>query len=225
MISDQERPVSRVPDVDKIDDTPITTVLRQHPLPDAVAHYEEWLKEIIPVAQSFAGHQSVSVIRPHKTDDPYTIILHFDTVAHLRDWLDSETRVHLVQKVRPFLQTDEDVDIKTGFKFWFTPPPASRPAKPYKQFLITLSAIFPLTVAVPWLLQPLFQWAPLLGLPGASRKIWRRVRRSSWAASLALIRSAAMSLSTCMRSISLRLIAITVIRPALPNAATTRPGE
>ena len=45
------------------------------------------------------------------------------------------------------------------------PPPASRPAKPYKQFLITLSAIFPLTVAVPWLLQPLFQWAPLLGLP------------------------------------------------------------
>ena len=111
------------------------------------------------------GHQSVSVIRPHKTDDPYTMILHFDTVAQLRDWLDSETRVHLVQKVRPFLQTDEDVDIKTGFEFWFTPPPASRPAKPYKQFLITLSAIFPLTVAAPWLLQPLFQWAPLLGLP------------------------------------------------------------
>jgi len=166
MISDQERPVSHVPDVDKIEvDTPITTVLRQHPLPGAVARYEEWLKEIIPVAQSFAGHQSVSVIRPHKTDDPYTIILHFDTVAHLRDWLDSETRVHLVQKVRPFLQTDEDVDIKTGFEFWFTPPPASKPAKPYKQFLITLSAIFPLTVAVPWLLQPLFQWAPLLGLP------------------------------------------------------------
>src|SRR4051812_36199211 len=150
MISDQEKPVSHVPDVDKIEvDTPITTVLRQHPLPGAVAHYEEWLKEIIPIAQSFAGHQSVSVIRPHKTDDPYTIILHFDTVAHLRDWLDSETRVHLVQKVRPFLQTDEDVDIKTGFEFWFTPPPASRPAKPYKQFLITLSAIFPLTVAVP----------------------------------------------------------------------------
>ena len=89
MISDQERPVSHVPDVEKIEvDTPITTVLRQHPLPGAVARYEEWLKEIIPVAQSFAGHQSVSVIRPHKADDPYTIILHFDTVAHLRDWLD-----------------------------------------------------------------------------------------------------------------------------------------
>src|SRR4051794_35188708 len=46
MISDQERPVSHVPDVDKIEvDTPITTVLRQHPLPGAVAHYEEWSKE------------------------------------------------------------------------------------------------------------------------------------------------------------------------------------
>src|SRR4051812_32033837 len=45
----------------------------------------------------------------------------------------------------PFLQTDEDVDIKTGFEFWLTPPRASKPAKPYKQFLITLSAILPLT--------------------------------------------------------------------------------
>lgn len=145
--------------------TPVTTVLRQHPLPGAVARYEEWLKEIIPVAQGFAGHRSVNVLRPHKADDPYTIILHFDTDAHLRDWLDSDARGHLVQKVRPLLRADEDVDIKTGFEFWFTPPPASKPAKAYKQFLVTLSAIFPLTVAVPWLLQPLFQWAPPLGLP------------------------------------------------------------
>lgn len=156
----------RAPSADQVElDTPVTTVLRQHPLPGAVARYEEWLKEIIPVAQNFAGHRSVNVLRPQKADAPYTIILHFDTVAHLQDWLDSDTRDHLVRKVRPFLRTDEDVDIKTGFEFWFTPPPAGKPAKAYKQFLVTLSAIFPLTIAVPWLLQPLLQWAPALSLP------------------------------------------------------------
>ncbi|TPK75306.1 antibiotic biosynthesis monooxygenase [Mesorhizobium sp. B2-4-17] len=146
-------------------ETPVTTVIQQHPLPDAVARYEEWLKEVIPVAQTFTGHQGVNVIRPQVASEPYTIILHFETVANLRKWLDSETRALLVEKIRPFLRGQENLDIKTGFEFWFTPPPGGRPAKRYKQFLITLSAIFPLTIVVPWSLQPLFGWIPLLGLP------------------------------------------------------------
>jgi uncharacterized protein len=61
------------------------------------------------------------------------------------------------------------VEIKTGLEFWFTPPTsAQKHAPPYKQFLITLSAIFPLTVLVPWALRPLFQVAPALGLPVVS---------------------------------------------------------
>ena len=59
-------------------DTPATTVIRQHPLSDAIGRYEAWLKEIVPVAQTFAGHQSVSVIRPHVASDAYTIVLHFE---------------------------------------------------------------------------------------------------------------------------------------------------
>jgi antibiotic biosynthesis monooxygenase (ABM) superfamily enzyme len=34
-------------------------------------------------------------------------------------------------------------------------PTAAPPPKRYKQFLLTLSAIFPLTIVVPWLLGPL----------------------------------------------------------------------
>jgi antibiotic biosynthesis monooxygenase (ABM) superfamily enzyme len=36
-------------------------------------------------------------------------------------------------------------------------------AKRYKQFLVTLSVIFPLTIFVPWVLQPLYQTMPFLG--------------------------------------------------------------
>ena len=34
-----------------------------------------------------------------------------------------------------------------------------------RPFLVTFSAIFPLTILVPWLLQPVFAWLPTLGLP------------------------------------------------------------
>jgi uncharacterized protein len=58
------------------------------------------------------------------------------------------------------------VEIKTGLEFWFTPPtPTQRHPPPYKQFLLTLSAIFPLSVLVPWALRPLLQVVPVLGLP------------------------------------------------------------
>jgi antibiotic biosynthesis monooxygenase (ABM) superfamily enzyme len=146
-------------------ETPVTTVIQQRPKPNATSRYEDWLKEIIPVAQQFAGHRGVNVIRPQGGSDAYTIVLHFDTIANLNKWLSSDIRRRLIEKIQPFMRADEDVEIKTGFEFWFTPPPGRQHAAPYKQFLITLSAIFPLTVIIPWLLQPVFAWLPVLALP------------------------------------------------------------
>lgn len=76
-----------------------------------------------------------------------------------------------MEKIRPYLRVAEAIDIKTGFEFWFTPPPTGKPAKPYKQFLVTLSAIFPLTIVVPWCLQTLFAWVPQFALPGVRQFI------------------------------------------------------
>lgn len=146
--------------------TPVTTIILQRPRADAVARYEEWLKEITPLAQSFSGHQGVNVIRPTAPGGDYTVVLHFDSITNLRKWLDSDTRVELVEKIRPYLHTPEVIDIKTGLEFWFTPTATNKTAAPYKQFLITLSAIFPLTIVVPWALQPLFAALPQLGFPG-----------------------------------------------------------
>ena len=146
--------------------TPVTTVIRQRPKQGAVARYEEWLKEIIPVATQFCGHRGVNVIRPHGKSDAYTVVLHFDRIENLRRWLDSDIRARLIEKIRPYLRADEDIDITTGIEFWFTRPPGGKPAKPYKQYLITLSAIFPLTLIVPWLFSPLFAHVPFLATIG-----------------------------------------------------------
>jgi antibiotic biosynthesis monooxygenase (ABM) superfamily enzyme len=148
---------------------PVTTVIRHRPLADAVGKYEDWLNEIALVAQQFAGHHGVNVIRPHGAGDVYTIVLHFDTAEHLRKWLDSDVRLQLIRKIRPFLRSEESIDIKSGLEFWFTPPPGGKPAKSYKQFLVTFSAILPLSILVPWLLRPLFASYPALALPLVSQ--------------------------------------------------------
>ena len=143
-------------------DTPVTTVIRHRPRPEAVARYEAWLKEIIPVAQGFAGHRGVNVIRPHAPGGAYTIVLHFDSDAHLRDWLDSPQRAQLLAKMKDDLHDQESIEIETGFEFWFSPPPAAKPARPWKQFLLTLSAIFPLSLLAPFAADPIFRLAPAL---------------------------------------------------------------
>jgi uncharacterized protein len=147
-------------------DSSVTTIIVHRPLKDQVAAYESWLAEILPIAQTFAGHRGVNIIRPYGNSEDYTIVLHFDNETSLRGWLDSETRKRLVEKVRPSLHAEEKIDIKPGIEFWFTPPDARKVAPTYKQFMVTLSAIFPLTVIVPWLMAPVFSWAPVLGVVG-----------------------------------------------------------
>lgn len=143
----------------------VTTIIMQRPYKDQIQAYENWLKEMVPLAQRAAGHRGVNVIKPHGQNDEYTIVLHFASETTLRHWLESDTRRQMIEKVRPFLNTDEKIEIKTGLEFWFTPPESKKMAPPYKQFLLTWSAIFPLSVLIPWLLSPLFSAIPFLSVP------------------------------------------------------------
>jgi uncharacterized protein len=144
----------------------VTSVIQHRVHAGATAQYETWLQEITPAAQRFPGHQGVNIIRPTAGADVYTIVLHFDSLEHLQGWLASETRQRLLAAIEPLLVAGECVAIQTGLEFWFTPPtPGAQHPPPYKQFLLTFSAIVPLTVLVPWALQPLWHVAPVLGLP------------------------------------------------------------
>ena len=146
----------------------VTSVIQHHVKPGAEAQYEAWLREITPTAQRFPGHQGANIIRPLEGTGLYTIVLHFDTLEHAQAWLASDIRRALLAQVEPLFVHGDQVEIKTGAEFWFTPLSAQKHATPYKQFLLTLSAIFPLTILVPWVLRPLFQAVPALGLPGIS---------------------------------------------------------
>lgn len=144
----------------------VATLLIQHQVkPGAEPQYETWLNEIAPAAQHFVGHLGVNIIRPTGGSGTYTIVLRFDTYAHLQDWLDSEVRKRFIERIEPILVTGDQVDIKTGLEFWFTPATVGQThAPPFKQFLITLSVIFPLTLVVPLLWKPVFHALPWLSM-------------------------------------------------------------
>ncbi|GAB3253835.1 antibiotic biosynthesis monooxygenase [Larkinella harenae] len=146
-------------------DSAVTTIIVQRPHTNHIQAYESWLREIVPLAQTAPGHRGVNIIRPHGPNKDYTIVLHFDSETHLQNWLESDTRKRLLANVQPFLDAEEKIEIKTGLEFWFTPPENRKAAPPFKQFLITLSAIFPLSMLVSWLLTPVFASLPFLAFP------------------------------------------------------------
>ena len=66
--------------------------------------YEAWLREIVPIAGQAEGHRGVNVIRPHPGSRTYTVVLHFDRLEHLEQWLASDIRKRLVAKVQHLLE-------------------------------------------------------------------------------------------------------------------------
>jgi antibiotic biosynthesis monooxygenase (ABM) superfamily enzyme len=123
------------------------------------ADYETWLNEIGAVCQTYPGHLDKQFIRPISgLTNTYTVILRFDTHEHLHNWIHSKDRKAFLERVRPLLCKEDEVTIKSGLDFWFTPQGAKAklPTR-WKQCLLTWSALYPTGTAVQWLLSPMLQ--------------------------------------------------------------------
>jgi antibiotic biosynthesis monooxygenase (ABM) superfamily enzyme len=144
----------------------MVTIVIQHEIQSgAQSQYEQWLKRIVPIAARAPGHRGVNVIAPPDGSGRYTVTIRFDTLEYAQGWLGSSARHELIEQVTPLLKQAEKIDTVTGLEFWFTPPAGQKRAKPYKQFLLTLSVIYPLTLILPWIIGPLFDLVPLLRQP------------------------------------------------------------
>lgn len=131
------------------------------------ADYESWLDEIAPLCRASLGHLDWHIIRPISgLTETYTVIIRFDTRAHLQDWMESPVRAGLIEKVRPLLVTGDDFYVSSGLDFWFTPAGAKAklPVR-WKQYLVTWSAIYPLVLGVPLVVTPVLRH---LGIPNNS---------------------------------------------------------
>lgn len=132
--------------------------------PGAESRYEAWLTDILSAVSSCPGYLGREIFRPAQGTRTYTSIVRFDTNGHLNAWVASETRHSFVSQVSDLLEKGDVHEIRTGIDFWFTPE-GVKPPQPWKQFLLTLSAVYPLSLIIPTLFRPLFSIAPLLGQP------------------------------------------------------------
>lgn len=140
----------------------VTVVIRHQVRPGARTQYLQWLERIIPVAARFPGHRGVSVVRPSGEGDSYTITIRFDGLGQAQEWLSSSVRHALMGQALRMLEHAEEVETVTGLELWFTPLAEQQRAPPYKQFLLILSVIYPLTLVLSWTLAPLFATTPFL---------------------------------------------------------------
>ncbi len=152
--------------------TSVTFVVQHWVRRDAFSRYEDWLKTVVEVCSAYPGYQGVDIIRPVPGDNKYSTIVRFATFADAERWCRSADRPRLLTGIRDILERDDQARIQAGIDFWFTPnEPVQRHAQGWKQWLVTTSVIWPLTVVVPLLLAPLFDAVPSLGLFGVRQGI------------------------------------------------------
>jgi antibiotic biosynthesis monooxygenase (ABM) superfamily enzyme len=133
-----------------------TVVITHRVRGDRQADYESWLGEITPLSRAAPGHLDWHIVRPIPgATETYTVIIRFESAAHVKNWMDSGERKRLIEKVQPLLAGGDDFYVSSGLDFWFTPAGAKAkvPVR-WKQYLITWSAIFPLALGVPHLVSP-----------------------------------------------------------------------
>jgi hypothetical protein len=141
-----------------------TIVITHRVRNDKHADYEKWIREIAPLCRASPGYLDWHIVRPITgLTETFTVIIRFDTKAHLQEWMESPTRARLILKVKPLFVTGDDFFISSGLDFWFTPAGArAKVPVRWKQFLATWSAIYPLVLGVPLVVTPALQY---LGIP------------------------------------------------------------
>jgi hypothetical protein len=134
-----------------------TAVINHHISDGKQGEYEAWLEEVRPLCQSSKGNIDWQIIRPIPSlTYNYTVIIRFDTIENLKLWMESVTRNQSVKKVEALFVKGDMYRINSGLDFLFLEDSHQKAPQKWKQYLVTWSAIFPLSVMFSFLLIPLF---------------------------------------------------------------------
>lgn len=135
---------------------PLATVVITHKLSEGKhAAYERWLQEVEPLCRAMLGHRDWQLVRPVPgLTDTYTVVIRFDTRDHLRQWMESPERHRLVKQLQPLFSDEDSSVISSGLDFWFPRGAQAQAPVRWKQYLVTWSAIYPLAMSVPLLVEP-----------------------------------------------------------------------
>lgn len=136
-----------------------SVVINHHVLNGKQKDYEDWLNEIGPICRKAVGNIDWQIIRPiPNLTFNYTVIIRFDTIQNLKNWMESDERKNLIEKVKPLFTKEDDYFIQSGLDFLFQAKNENQkvPVR-WKQYLVTWSAIYPLSILIPLLVLPILK--------------------------------------------------------------------
>ncbi|KFF02204.1 antibiotic biosynthesis monooxygenase [Chryseobacterium luteum] len=136
-----------------------SVVITHHILDGKRQEYEKWLDEIVPITKHSEGFIDLQIVRPiPDLTFVYTVIIRFDTISHLKHWMESDNRKNLIEKANPLFRKNDNYKIKSGLDFLFESENETKVPVRWKQFIVTWSAIYPLSLLIPLFVLPFLRF-------------------------------------------------------------------
>jgi hypothetical protein len=152
------------PTLETSPDEVVTLIVKHRIKSGSEADYEAWLRRIVRIAGERPGHLGVDVVRGKQDGLAlFTCVLRYRSTDDLQRWLDSPQRKTLIEEAAPMLADGDQTEIGAVNEFWFTPQTDSVAKPPrWKQAVVTLCVILPLTLLVPIVWGPILRLHPFL---------------------------------------------------------------
>jgi antibiotic biosynthesis monooxygenase (ABM) superfamily enzyme len=137
-----------------------TEVITWSVVPGREAEFEAWAHDMTAAATRHEGHLGAAWLRPDAPGGAYQVVVRFTSAELLEQWMSSEERAQHLAKLEG-IATAESLR-KTGLETWFSLPGQSvLPPPKWKMALVTLAAIYPLSILFNWLVVPSVKTWPL----------------------------------------------------------------
>ncbi|WP_129991488.1 transporter [Rahnella sp. CFA14(1/10)] len=91
----------------------ITLVITHGVRRDKLTEYESWLEKLMADAASFTGYQSVKILRPVHGETIYTVLVRFDNIDNLYQWIQSGQRESREKTLASLLNGQEYIELRT----------------------------------------------------------------------------------------------------------------
>lgn len=143
---------------------PVNLIVRRRIRPGREADYEALLAQATALLAPIPGHRGTGVIRPAPGEREYTLLARFDSLTSAAAWELSPGRAAWLAQVEPLVDGEVSFEKQPGLDFWFTPPasPTLRQPPRWKMTLLTLAALYPVSLGAALLLAPAVGHWPLL---------------------------------------------------------------
>ena len=146
-------------------DQPVTVNIVRTVRPGEEEKFEALVRNFIPRALTFPGHMGVHVVKPAaRTSRDYHVVIRFATGEQWQRFHAWPEYVEFRATIEPLLEREPCVQAMTGLESWFTVsdvPGGLRPLPRWKMALVTLLAVYPVSLAMTLFIRPWVEHWPI----------------------------------------------------------------